>query len=84
MKNFQNEPENQFFGPIFTISLEQNTNCQMSDALLCIASLFKVSNHFDHISRGYIQKNHSRSSLKWYFLQVKLLKDENLRSTSQM
>ena len=56
MKNFQNEPENQFFGPIFTISLEKNTNCQMSDALLCIASLFKVSNHFDHISGGYVQK----------------------------
>ena len=45
-----------FFGPIFTISLEQNTNFQISDALLCIASLFKISNHFDYIPGVYVQK----------------------------
>ena len=28
----------------------------MSDALQCIASLVKISNKFDHISVGYIQK----------------------------
>ena len=73
-----------FYGPIFTISLEQNTNCQISDALLCIASLFKISNHFDHISADYVQKP-TQKQLKWYFLLVrKLLKDENSRSTSQI
>ena len=35
--------KNQFFGPILTNSLQQNKNCQMSDALHCIALLFKVS-----------------------------------------
>ena len=29
----------------------------MPDALRCIASLAKVSNEFDHISVGYVQKN---------------------------
>ena len=28
----------------------------MPNALRCIASLFKVSNEFDHISVGYVQK----------------------------
>ena len=28
----------------------------MTDTLLCIASLFKISNHFDHISGGYVEK----------------------------
>ena len=28
----------------------------MLDALCCIASLVKISNEFDHISMGYIQK----------------------------
>ena len=28
----------------------------MSDALHCIASLVKISNEFDHISVGYVQK----------------------------
>ena len=28
----------------------------MSDALRCIASLFKISNECDHISVGYVQK----------------------------
>ena len=28
----------------------------MLDALCCIASLMKISNDFDHISVGYIQK----------------------------
>ena len=28
----------------------------MSDALHCIASLVKISNKFDHISVGYVQK----------------------------
>ena len=28
----------------------------MPDALQCIASLVKISNKFDHISVGYIQK----------------------------
>ena len=28
----------------------------MSDALRCIASLVKISNEFDHISVGYVQK----------------------------
>ena len=28
----------------------------MSDALQCIASLVKISNKFDHISVGYVQK----------------------------
>ena len=28
----------------------------MLDALCCIASLIKISNEFDHISVGYVQK----------------------------
>ena len=28
----------------------------MSDVLQCIASLVKISNTFDHISVGYVQK----------------------------
>ena len=28
----------------------------MPDALRCIASLVKISNEFDHISVGYVQK----------------------------
>ena len=28
----------------------------MPDALRCIASLFKISNEFNHISVGYVQK----------------------------
>ena len=56
-KTSKNEPENQIFGPVLTISLEQNKNCQISDSLLCIGSLVKISNKFDQISRGYIQNN---------------------------
>ena len=29
----------------------------MPDVLHCIASLVKISNKFDHISVGYVQKN---------------------------
>ena len=29
----------------------------MADALHCIAVLVKISNNFDHISVGYVQKN---------------------------
>ena len=32
----------------------------MSDALQCIASLFKTSNKFDQISVGYVQKTAQR------------------------
>ena len=28
----------------------------MPDALLCIVSMFKISNKFDHISVGYVQE----------------------------
>ena len=55
-KTSQNEAGNLFFGPIFAIYLELNTNYKISDALLCITSLFKISNHFDHISGVYLQK----------------------------
>ena len=55
-KTTQNEPENHFCGPILTITVEQRKNCQISDALLCIASLVKISNRFDHISGDYVQK----------------------------
>ena len=55
-KTSQNESKNQFFGPILTNSLRQNKNCQISDALHCIASTVKISNQVDHISRGYDQK----------------------------
>ena len=56
-KTSKNELENQIFGPALTISLEQNKNCQISDSLLCIGPLVKISNQFDQISRGYIQNN---------------------------
>ena len=54
-KTSKNEPGNLIFRPVLTISLEQNKNCQISDTLLCIASLAKISNQFDHICWGYIQ-----------------------------
>ena len=73
-----------FFGPIFTISLEQNTNFQISDALLCIASLFKISNHFDYIPGVYVQKATQKQAKMVLSAGKKLLKDENSRSTSQM
>ena len=73
-----------FFGPIFTISLEQNTNFQISDALLCIASLFKISNHFDYIPGVYVQKATQKQPKMVLSAGKKLLKDENSRSTSQM
>ena len=66
------EQENQIFGPVLTTSLEWSKNCIISDALLCVGSLVKVSNQFDYISGA------SRSSLNWYFLMIqKHLKYEN-------
>ena len=57
----------------------------MSNALPCIASLVKFSNHFDHILGSYVQKKPPKSSLKWYFqLLRKLLKYKNSGITSQM
>ena len=38
----KNERENQFFGPTLTISLQLNKNCQVCDALLCIALVHKI------------------------------------------
>ena len=34
----------------------------MPDALRCIASLVKISNEFDHISVGYVQKTAQKQS----------------------
>ena len=34
----------------------------MPDALQCIASLVKISNKFDHISVGYVQKTAQKQS----------------------
>ena len=59
-KTSKNEPENQIFGPVLTISLEYNKNCLISDALLCVVSLVKISNQFDHISGSYIQKSNQK------------------------
>ena len=57
LKTCKSEPEHQIFGPVLTISLEQNKKCLISDALICGASLVKISNQFDHISRVHIQEN---------------------------
>ena len=55
-KTSEKKPKNQFFGPILTISLQFNKNCQISDALLWITSVVKISNKFHQISWGYIQE----------------------------
>ena len=51
-KTSQNEPKNQFFGPILPICLEYNKNCQIFDVLHCIALLVNISNQFDIMSMG--------------------------------
>ena len=54
----------------------------MPDALCYIASLVKISNKFDHISVGYVQKKTPRSSLKLYLLlkTFEISKLENYKS----
>ena len=46
-KTCQNKLENQFFGPILTISAEYNKTRQISIALSCIPSLTMVSKEID-------------------------------------
>ena len=48
-KTSEKKPKNQFLDPILTISLEFAKNCQISDALPCIAYVVKISNKFDQI-----------------------------------
>ena len=58
-KTSQNEPKNQFFGPILPICLEYNKNCQIFDALHYIALLVNISNQSDIMSeRGLHPRNH--------------------------
>ena len=40
----------------FQVFFKNKINHHMPDALLCIASLVKISNEFDQISVGYVQK----------------------------
>ena len=55
-KIYQNQPENQFFGPVLTFSLKQNEKFLKSDAFLSIALLVKISSHFGHIWKGKVPR----------------------------
>ena len=55
-KTSQNQPENQFFGPVLTYSLEQNEKFLKSDAFLSTALLVKISSPFGHIWRSKVPR----------------------------
>ena len=51
-----------FLAQFQVIFKKKNKNHHMPDALCFIESLVKISNKFDHISVGYIQKNHPETT----------------------
>ena len=54
----------------------------MPDVLHCIASLVKISNKFDHISVGYIQKTAQKQPKTVLSAGMKTLKFQNSRTTN--
>ena len=44
----------------------------MLDALCCIASLVKISNEFDHILMGYVQKTDQKQPLTYQKIRMSM------------
>ena len=61
-KTSKNDLQNQFSCAILTLSLKLNTNRNISDTLLWMASLVNIYIEFDHIWGSYGQKTSQKKS----------------------